>query len=69
MTEEAVVGWNHRLNRPEFEQAPGVGDGQGSLDSLQSMGSQSVGHELATEQEAGRYTQGVNTIVILIRNE
>ena len=61
-----MVGWNHRLNRPEFEQAPGVGDGQGSL---QSMGSQSVGHELATEQEAGRYTQGVNTIVILIRNE
>ena len=24
-------GWNHRLNGHEFEQAPGVGDGQGSL--------------------------------------
>ena len=23
--------WHHRLNGPEFEQAPGVGDGQGSL--------------------------------------
>ena len=26
-----MVGWHHRLNRYEFEQAPGVGDGQGSL--------------------------------------
>ena len=70
MTEEAMVGWNHRLNGHEFEQAPGVGDRQGSLDSLQSMGLQSVGHELAIEQqEVGRYTQGVNAIVILTRNE
>ena len=26
-----MVGWHHRLNGREFEQAPGVGDGQGSL--------------------------------------
>ena len=26
-----MVGWHHRLNEHEFEQAPGVGDGQGSL--------------------------------------
>ena len=26
-----MVGWHHRLNRHEFEQALGVGDGQGSL--------------------------------------
>ena len=25
------LGWHHRLNEHEFEQAPGVGDGQGSL--------------------------------------
>ena len=25
-----MVGWHHRLRR-EFEQAPGVGDGQGIL--------------------------------------
>ena len=31
MTEDEMVGWHHRLNGPEFEQAPGVGDGQGSL--------------------------------------
>ena len=23
-----MVGWHHRLNGHEFEQAPGVGDGQ-----------------------------------------
>ena len=31
MTEDEMVGWHHQLNRHEFEQAPGVADGQGSL--------------------------------------
>ena len=31
MTEDERVGWHHQLNEHEFEQAPGVGDGQGSL--------------------------------------
>ena len=31
MTEIEMVGWHHRLNGHEFEQAPGVGDGQGGL--------------------------------------
>ena len=31
MTEEEMVGWHHRLNELEFDQALGVGDGQGSL--------------------------------------
>ena len=26
-----MVGWHHQLDGPEFEPAPGVGDGQGSL--------------------------------------
>ena len=26
-----MVGWHHRLDGHEFEQAPRVGDGQGSL--------------------------------------
>ena len=30
-TEGQMVGWHHRLNGHESEQAPGVGDGQGSL--------------------------------------
>ena len=29
--EDEMVGWHHRLNGLEFEQAPGVGDGQGGL--------------------------------------
>ena len=31
MTEDEMVGWHHWLNGHELEQAPGVGDGQGSL--------------------------------------
>ena len=31
MTEDEMVGWHHWLDGLEFEQAPGVGDGQGSL--------------------------------------
>ena len=30
-TEDEMVGWHHRLSGHEFEQAPKVGDGQGSL--------------------------------------
>ena len=30
-TEDEVVGWHHRLNGHEFEQAPGNGEGQESL--------------------------------------
>ena len=41
MTEDEMVGWHHRLNGHESEQALGVGDGQGSL---ASMGSQKDGH-------------------------
>ena len=31
MTEDDIVGWHHQCSGHEFEQAPGVGDGQGSL--------------------------------------
>ena len=31
MTEDEMVGQDYRLNGHEFEQAPGVGDGQESL--------------------------------------
>ena len=31
MTEDEMVGWHHRLDGPEFEQAPGDSEGQGSL--------------------------------------
>ena len=31
MTEDEMVGWHHRLNGHEFEQAPGDNKGQGDL--------------------------------------
>ena len=42
MTEDEMVVWHHQLNEDEFEQASGVGDGQGNL---ACMGSQRVRHD------------------------
>ena len=38
MTEDEMVEWHHWLDGPEFEQAPGVGGGQGSLTCCSSWG-------------------------------
>ena len=43
-TEDEMVGWHHRLNEHEFEQAPGFGDGQGSLVCCSPWGHR-VGHD------------------------
>ena len=58
-TEDEMVGWHHWLNGHEFEQAPGVGDGQGILALVMDresriyntgiMGSRRVRHDWATE--------------------
>ena len=32
MTKDEMVGWHHRLDGHQFEQAPGVADGQGGLE-------------------------------------
>ena len=47
ITEDEMVGWHHRLNGHKFDQAPGVGDGQGSLACF--TGSQRVRHNWANE--------------------
>ena len=44
-TEDEMVGWHHRLNRHEFEQALGDGEGQGSLVCCSPWGSQRVGYK------------------------
>ena len=31
MTEDEMVGWHHRFDGHDFEQAPGDGEGQGNL--------------------------------------
>ena len=38
MTEDEMIGWHHRLNGHEFEQAPGDGEGQGSLECYSPWG-------------------------------
>ena len=38
MTEDKMVGWHHQLDGHEFEQARGVGNGQGSLASCSPQG-------------------------------
>ena len=43
-TEDEMVGWYHRLDAHEFEQAPGVGEGQGSLECCSPWG-HSVRHD------------------------
>ena len=47
--EDEMVGWHHWLDEHELEQALGVGDGQGSLACMQSIGLQRMGHDWATE--------------------
>ena len=49
--ENEIPGWHHWIDGHEFEQALGVGDGQGDLAcfALQSMGSQRVRHDWVTE--------------------
>ena len=49
-TEKEMVGWHHHLDGHEFEQAPGVGDGQGSLVCCSSGRlKERVGHDWVTE--------------------
>ena len=42
-TEDEMVGWHHQLDEHEFEQALGVGDGQGSLVCCSPWGCKELG--------------------------
>ena len=42
MTEDEMVGQHHQLDGHEFEQAPGIGDGQGSLVCCSPWGCQEL---------------------------
>ena len=50
-TEDEMVGWHYQFNRNEFEQSLEDSEGQGRTGVLQSIRSQRVGHDLATEQK------------------
>ena len=45
MTEDAMVGWHHRRDGHEYEQAPGDSGGTGKPGLVQPMGSQGVAHD------------------------
>ena len=45
MTEDEMVGWDHRSNGHEFDQALGDGDGQGGLAWCSSRGCKKSGHD------------------------
>ena len=49
ITEDKIVGRHHRLDGHEFEQAPGVGDGQGSLVCCSPWGHKETGRLNWTE--------------------
>ena len=53
-TEDEMVGWHHHLNGREFEQAPGVGNGQESL----ACGSP-WGHEESDTTERWNWSPGI----------
>ena len=55
-----MVGWHHRLNGHEFEQALGVDDGQGSLACCSPWGCKESDNELVTEQQQQGRADGMS---------
>ena len=58
-TEDEMVGWHQWLNAREFEQAPGVGDGQGGLASCSPWGRKESD---TTEQLNNHHRQGLRGV-------
>ena len=63
MTEDEMVGRHHQLNGHEFEQALGVGDGQGSLVYCSPWG-----HKELDTIEQLKLTERLDTEVREIKN-
>ena len=59
-TEDEMVGWHDRLDGHEFEQALGVGDGQGSLVCCSPWG-----HKDSDTTERLNWTEGIILSVFL----
>ena len=53
-TENKMVGWHHPVNGHEFEQAPGAGDGQGSLAWCSPCGCKAMDTERLNEQKGAK---------------
>ena len=63
-TEDEMVGWHHRLNGHEFEQAPGVGDGQEGLACCSPQGHK----ELDTTEQLNSNTRKDKSKPMSLRN-
>ena len=61
-TEDEMVGWHHRIDEHEFQQAPGVGDGQESLACCSPWGRK----ESNTTEQHYRLTDG-SILVFFLR--
>ena len=59
-TEDEMVGWHHQLNGHKFEQALGVGDGQGGLACCDSWGCKE-----SDKTERLNWTENTHTSVII----
>ena len=59
-TKDETVGWHHQLYRHKCEQAPGDGEGQGSL-ACCSLRDRRVAHDEAAEQQTAAQTFTTNT--------
>ena len=66
MTEGEMVGWHHWINGHEFEQAPAVGDGQGSLACWDSWGRKELDMTELLNWTELNWTKGYNLLNIVI---
>ena len=58
MTKDELIGWHHRVNGHEFEQAPRDGEGQGSLACCSPWGQK--------ESDMTEQLNNNNNIIIII---
>ena len=61
-TEDEMVGWHHRLSGHDFEETPGVGDGQGGLECCNSWG-----HKESDTTEWLIWTELISSEEILVK--
>ena len=68
MTEDEMVGWHHRLNGHEFEQALGVDDGQGGLVCCSPWGHKELDmtEQLNNKQQQQLYSEDGNIVTSLV---
>ena len=65
MTEDEMVGWHHQLNGHEFEQVPGVGDGQGSLACCSPWGCKEM--DRTERLNSSKYKREVGDFFLFLR--